>query len=63
MPFSQELPKYALEALRPLLTIWERAGASERRLREEALSTEVLSAVRNTTEPAVQCSRSDPFLC
>ena len=46
MPFSQELPKYALEALKPLLAIWERAGASERRLKEEQLPTEVLSAVR-----------------
>ena len=45
MPFSQELPKYALEALKPLLSIWERAGASERRLKEEQLPAEVLSAV------------------
>ena len=45
MPFSQELPKYAVEALRPLLSIWERAGASERRLREEQLSPEMLTAV------------------
>ena len=45
MPFSQELPKYALEALRPLLSIWERTGASDRRLREEQLTTEMLLAV------------------
>ena len=48
MPFSQELPKYALEALRPLLSIWERAGASERRLRDEQLPPELLSAVSST---------------
>ena len=48
MPFSQELPKYALEALRPLLSIWERAGASERRLRDEQLPAEFLSAVSST---------------
>jgi len=45
MPFSQELPKYALEALKPLLSIWERTGASERRLKEEQLPAEVLSVV------------------
>ena len=48
MPFSHELPKYALEALRPLLSIWERAGASERRLRDEQLPLELLSAVSST---------------
>ena len=51
MPFSQELPKYALEALKPLLAIWERAGASERRLKEEQLPAEVLSAVRGAFSP------------
>ena len=48
MPFSQELPKYALEALKPLLAVWQRAGASERRLKEEQLPAEVQSAVRGT---------------
>ena len=45
-PFAAELPKYALEALRPLLEVWQRAGASERRLRDETLPKEQLAAVR-----------------
>ncbi len=44
-PFAAELPKYALEALRPLLEIWDRAAASERRLRDETLTKEQLQAV------------------
>lgn len=47
-PFAAELPKYALEALRPLLEIWERAGATDWRLREETLAKEQLKAVSSS---------------
>lgn len=56
MPFSQELPKYALEALKPLLAVWERVGASERRLKEEQLPVEAQSAVRG----AIRSLSTDP---
>jgi hypothetical protein len=45
-PFAPELPRYAQDALRPLLAVWARCGASERRLREEAGARELLAAVR-----------------
>ena len=64
MPFSQELPKYALEALRPLLSIWERAGASERRLKEEQLPAEVLSAVSiGVCTLKTHCTKSCCWIC
>jgi hypothetical protein len=44
-PFASELPKYALEALRPLLEVWERCGSIERYLRNHGLSREQLQAV------------------
>ena len=60
MPFSQELPKYTSEALRPLLSIWERTGASERRLREEQLSPEMLSAVSRLFDIALSIDVAKP---
>ena len=60
MPFSQELPKYALEALRPLLSIWERTGASDRRLREEQLTTEMLLAVSHPLNIALCINAAMP---
>lgn len=47
------MPKYALEALRPLLEIWERCGASCRRLRESPLTKDQLDTVSHRFLPCI----------